>query len=194
MAIHDPESARIELLEAEEQLINIRNRVTELRRKVQAQTISDYTLKDRDGKPVLLSSLFGDKDDLIVIHNMGKKCSYCTLWADGFNGVHKHLEDRAAFVLVSHDDPATMKEFAESRDWKFRTLSNDSGPFTRDMGFEGPDRDPFPGVSTFFRNPDGTMARVAHTGFGPGDDFCAVWHLLDMLKDGQNKWAPKYKY
>lgn len=194
MASIDQESARIRLLEAEEQLINIRRQVTELRRKVQPQPISDYTFRDRDGRPVEFSSLFGETNDLIVIHNMGKKCVYCTLWADGFNGVREHLEDRAAFVVVSPDDPKTMNEFAESRNWKFRILSNESGPFTRDMGFEGPDRDPFPGISTFHRAPDGSVTRVAHTGFGPGDDFCAVWHMFDMLKDGQNKWSPKYKY
>jgi predicted dithiol-disulfide oxidoreductase (DUF899 family) len=194
MASHDQDLARIELLEAEEELINIRKRVTDLRRKVQAEPIPDYTLKDRNGNPALLSSCFGNKNDLIVIHNMGKECVYCTLWADGFNGVWRHIEDRAGFVVVSHDDPSTMKVFAESRGWEFRMLSNAGGPFARDMGFESPDHDPFPGVSTFFRNPDGSIVRVAHTGFGPGDDFCAVWHLLDMLRDGSNKWAPKYTY
>lgn len=194
MPSHEQELARIELLEAEEELINIRKRVTELRRRVQAQPIPDYTLKDREGTPVTLSSMFGDKRDLIVIHNMGKRCAYCTLWADGFNGVWQHLENRAGFVVVSFDEPSVMNEFAASRNWKFRMLSNFGTSFARDMGFESPDRDPFPGVSTFYRKDDGSIVRVAHTGFGPGDDFCAVWHLLDMLKDGANNWGPRFKY
>ena len=40
------------------------------------------------------------KRDLIVIHNMGASCPYCTLWADGFNGIYDHLADRAAFVAL----------------------------------------------------------------------------------------------
>jgi predicted dithiol-disulfide oxidoreductase (DUF899 family) len=62
---------------------------------------------------VQLSDLFGEHEDLIVIHNMGVSCPYCTLWADGFNGLIRHLEDRAAFVMVSPDPPDIQKEFAK---------------------------------------------------------------------------------
>ena len=34
------------------------------------------------------------KDDLVVIHNMGASCAYCTLWGDGFNGVYEHLANK----------------------------------------------------------------------------------------------------
>ena len=40
---------------------------------------------------------------------MGRGCSYCTLWADGFNGLRHHFEDRAAFVVVSPDTPEQQK-------------------------------------------------------------------------------------
>jgi hypothetical protein len=30
--------------------------------------------------------------------------------------------------------------------------------------------------------------------FGPGDDFCSVWHLLEQFKDGANKWQPQFDY
>lgn len=36
--------------------------------------IQDYTLLDNDGKSVKLSGLFGGKDPLVVLHNMGKGC------------------------------------------------------------------------------------------------------------------------
>src|SRR4051812_40588375 len=75
-----------------------------LRRAETPKPISDYELIAWDGKRVKLSELFGGKDELILVHNMGKGCSYCTLWADSFIGITKHLEDRAAFVLTSPDD------------------------------------------------------------------------------------------
>ena len=27
-----------------------------------------------------------------------------------------------------------------------------------------------------------------------GDDFCAVWHMFDLLKDGWAGWEPQYSY
>lgn len=130
----------------------------------------------------------------MVVHNMGKSCPYCTLWADGFNGVVDHLGNRAPFVVVSPDDPKTQADFRKSRGWKFEMLSAAQSDFTRDMGFAAEDGSPWPGVSTFRKDADGKIYRTAKTWFGPGDDFCAVWHLLELLPEGVDGWEPKYKY
>ncbi len=45
-----------------------------------------------------------------------------------------------------------------------------------------------------FRKEDGKVVRVANAKFGPGDDFCAVWHLFDLIPEGPDDWQPKYKY
>ncbi len=189
----DTARAQAELERAEQELGILRKRIVELRRAVGAQTVSDYTFTDRDGQPVQLSNLFGDKDDLIIIHNMGRGCRYCTLWADGFNGFRNHFDNRAAFALVSPDEPSVMKEFADSRGWAFRTVSNHGGSFTKDVGFEK-DGKVWPGVSTFHRDADGTIRRVARAEFGPGDDFCAIWHIFDLLEQGADGWEPQYDY
>ncbi len=109
------------------------------------QEVKEYTLLDFQNKKVKLSSLFGKKEDLILIHNMGKTCPYCTMWADGFNGVFPHLQDRAAFALVSPDPPALQRKFYKSRDWKFRMFSSKGSPFAKDLGFETKDGGPQPG-------------------------------------------------
>jgi predicted dithiol-disulfide oxidoreductase (DUF899 family) len=167
--------------------------LAELRRKLPAQPVSDYTFQTPKGK-VKLSKLFGDKPDLLVIHNMGKKCPYCTLWADGLNGIRQHLENRAAFVVSSPDDPETQKKFAKSRDWKFRMVSVKDSPFAKDMNFMGEKGGYLPGVSSFRKGSDGKIVRVAKTYFGPGDDFCALWHLFDLLADGVNGWEADFEY
>jgi len=179
---------------AEQELKSAREKVTALRKKLDNKLVPDYTLKDPDGHSVSLSSLFGTKDDLIIIHNMGKSCAYCTLWADGLTGFKKHLENRAGFALVSHDRPSVLREFASGRGWNYKYLSNDGGPFSKDMGFQDEKGSPWPGISTFHREPNGTIKRVSHALFGPGDDFCSIWHMFDMLKDGPNGWEPKYSY
>lgn len=183
-----------ELAAAQEELVRARRKVDQIRRNMQPEQISDYMLKDVDGAELQLSSLFGDKDDLIVVHNMGKGCSYCTLWADGFNGLSEHLADRAGFVLVSFDEPSVAKAFSAGRGWKFRVLSNHGSSFAQDMGYVSPSGDPWPGISTFHRDSSGRIQRISHAPLGPGDDFCSLWHILDMLKDGPAGWEPKFQY
>ena len=125
---------------------------------------------------------------------MGARCPLCTTWADGFSGVAHHLEDRAALLLASPDAPKAVAAFAKARGWRFAVASTAGSTFSRDMGFE-PDADhPWPGVLTFHREEDGRIFRVAKASFGPGDDFCSVFSLMPLLRDGQNGWWPKFSY
>lgn len=183
-----------ELSEAEENLVKAKEKLAELRRQLPRQEVKDYALKGWDGKEATLSSFFGEKKDLILIHNMGKGCSYCTMWADGFNGVRHHLENRAGFVVISPNDPQTQKEFSQSRGWKFKMYSAKGTSFNKDMGFENDKGGAQPGVSIFRKESNGKIFRVSKAGFGPGDDFCTVWHLFDLLKDGADGWEPKFSY
>lgn len=182
--------AEIEVLE--KKIEELKKELAELKRSQPPQPVRDYAFAGQEGD-VALSSLFGDKDDLLVIHNMGRGCVYCTLWADGFNGVLPHLEDRASVVLVSPDPPEVQREFAMSRGWRFRMVSDRDREFSKDMDMlvEG---GVWPGVSGFRRQPDGSIVRIAKSYFGPGDDFCSVWPLFDHLMNGANDWEPKYRY
>lgn len=170
-----------------------RKEIIQLRKQLQDEQINDYPLKNFDGKTVLLSSLFDDRYELLVIHNMGKKCSYCTLWADGLNGLTKPINDRVPFVLVSPDEPQVQKEFAQSRGWTFRMLSAHGSPFIADLGFEPQPNSYMPGVSALVRRGE-KIFRVSYDYFGPGDFYCSAWHLFDLLPKGSNGWQPKYTY
>ncbi len=155
------------------------------------ERVEDWELRDPEGEPVRLSELFGSHDDLLVVHNMGRGCSYCTLWADGFRGIANHLERRCAFVLCSHDSPEVVKAFSAERGWNFRCVSGAGTDFAKAMGYADEQGRPHPGVSSFRREADGSIVRIAHTPFGPGDDFCAVWPLFDLLKDGKGEFRPQ---
>lgn len=176
----------------EQELLQKSQRLAELKRSLPRERVEDYVLAGWDGL-VTLSSLFAEKQDLIVIHNMGKGCRSCTLWADGFNGVWRHLANRAGFVVCSPDASEIQKEFAGSRQWGFPMVSGQGSTFIQDMGFRG-EKSWMPGVSTFHRAADGTIERVARAEFGPYDLFCGVWHLIAMLRDGENGWEPRYTY
>ena len=85
-----------------------------LKKELAFMEVQDYAFESIDGK-TNLSELFQDKEDLIVIHNMGKHCAYCTMWADGFNGVLPHIRNRTSFVVISPDKGAVerSKAFAQ---------------------------------------------------------------------------------
>ncbi|MDJ0523107.1 MAG: DUF899 family protein [Planctomycetota bacterium] len=187
--------AEIEALEGEIRAKH--EKLTELRKSLGPEVVEDYGFLNSEGHPVSLSQLFEDKQDLVVIHNMGTHCPYCTLWADGFNGVLPHLENRAAFVVVSPDPYDVQGEFAVSRGWHFRMVSDVEKRFTKKMGFTT-EHDGrlymLPGYSTFKRRPDGSVFRVAYDHFGPGDPYCSVWHMFGLLDGGIGDWQPQFAY
>ena len=183
-------SRKIRALESA--LIRQHEKLAALKRRQPREPVADYTLVGPAG-PVQLSALFGGKRDLVVVHNMGRQCRYCTMWADGFNGLYPHLADRAAFAVVSPDSPAVQKKFAAARGWRFPLFSGRGSDFIRDMGYLPAPDEPLPGVSTFQRV-RGKIFRVATAPFGPFDPFCPTWHFFALLAAGVDGWAPKYRY
>ena len=173
-----------------------KQRLLEVQKRRPKEPVQDYVLKDSEEKDVRLSDLFEGKEDLILIHNMGSDCIYCTVWADGLTGLIPHISDRTAFVLCSPDTWEVQKKFAAKRNWNFRMVSAAESSFTKDMGFiseDGPHSGPMPGISIFRKAPDGSINRVGRTFLGPAYD-CAVWPLFEMLEGGSNGWSPKYNY
>ena len=105
---------KIRKLEA--RLVRHHRKLGELKRRRPPEPVEDYALIGPGG-PVKLSALFDGHCDLIIVHNMGRRCPYCTMWADGYNGLRPHLENRAAFAVVSPDSLKVQQAFAQSRGW-----------------------------------------------------------------------------
>ncbi len=130
----------------------------------------------------------GDRDELFVVHNMGRRCRYCSLWADGFVGLARQLESRAPFVLCANDPPEIARETAAQRGWTYTVVCNAKQPdgrgFSQTLGY-GEGDDSSPGISAFRRVKRGDGSRVitrtGHAPFGPGDDYCAAWPILELI-------------
>lgn len=145
------------------------------------QPVKNYAFTTSDGKPITLAELFGPHNKLILVHNMGFDCPYCTLWADGFNGTSYFYDARGiAFAIASPDPLEKMAAGKAQRGWEFPMVHAPADGFHKDMGYVM-GAGVFPGASTFVKLADGSIERYAHSPFGPGDSFCAVFQFFNML-------------
>lgn len=151
--------------------------------KEKLKIIEDYTLLDNEGDKVNLSSLFGEKDYLIVLHNMGKGCPNCALWGDEFNGMLKHLEKAAGFCVVGPDDPKTQKAYVQQQGWVAKLYSAQGSTFIKDLGFEDEDGGAMPGVSILQKGKDGKISRIEQTNVPKDDRAVSVLEVLWMIPD-----------
>jgi predicted dithiol-disulfide oxidoreductase (DUF899 family) len=159
-------------------------------RKAEAPVeVKDYAFATPDGETTL-AKLFAGRDRLLVIHNMGQACRYCTLWADGLNGVLAHLEDAMAVALVSKDPPDVQRRLAQDRGWRFRMASHGGGPYMTEQSVGDGN---YPGAVVYERR-DGRIFRRGRAAFGPGDLYNPVWHLLALGGVGADDWTPQFHY
>ncbi|MBV9756292.1 MAG: DUF899 family protein [Alphaproteobacteria bacterium] len=183
---------REQLAEYRRQIAELRQRMRTLRASAEPEDVRDYEFSTPAG-PVRLSELFGGHRDLILIHNMGIACPNCTLWADGYNGIYHHLVQRAAFVVSSPDPPDVQRRFAANRGWRFPMVSHAGTSFAADMGYRSEQGGWLPGISVF-RMDGSRILRVSDAPSDLGDDFCALWHLFDLLPEGAGDFRPQADY
>ena len=180
-----------EIQKLEQQLFELTGKLNELRKTTSGGEVTNYGFKTLNGE-VSLSDMFGDKDRLLLIHNMGQACRYCTLWADGFNGFLPHLESVMSVYMVSKDSPDTQHTFARSRNWGFRLASHGGGDYASEQTVM-PGEANMPGAVVYERD-GGTIRRKNSAIFGPGDLYCSAWNLLGLAGLGPADWTPQYRY
>ena len=180
-----------EIVVLERQIFELTAKLNALRRDNDPRPVPNYRFDTLTGEVTLLD-LFAGRDRLLAIHNMGQGCRYCTLWADGFNGMLAHLEDVMSVVLLSGDPPALQREFASSRNWRFRLASHGGGAYIVEQTvMDGVDN--MPGAVLYERQ-GGQVLRKNSCVFGPGDLYCSLWNLLGLAGLGEAEWTPQYRY
>ncbi len=162
-----------------------------LRQAEKGVEVQDYTFQTLDGH-TSLSDMFAGRDRLLVIHNMGQGCRYCTLWADGINGVLEHLENAMAIAFVSKDTPDLQRKMALDRGWKFRMASHGGGSYMKEQCGMG-EYENMPGCAVYHLK-EGKIYRGGQTYFGPGDLYSPVWHFLALAGLGEEQWTPQFHY
>jgi predicted dithiol-disulfide oxidoreductase (DUF899 family) len=180
-----------EIIEVENQIFELTKRLAELRAGNPGNEVKNYSFDTLNGQTTLLD-LFGDQNKLLVIHNMGQGCRYCTLWGDGLNGFIPHIESAMALALVSKDEPELQRRFANSRGWRFHLASHGGGEYIQEQSVkEGAEN--MPGAVVYERR-DERIFRKNSCIFGPGDLYCSFWPFMAMAGMTEANWTPQFKY
>ena len=183
--------ANEQIQKIEQQIFELTQELNTLRKQDRGEEVKNYEFATLDGKVSLLD-LFAGKSKLLAIHNMGQGCRYCTLWADGLNPFVPHLESALSVVLLSKDEPELQRRFANSRGWRFRTVSHGGGDYIKEQTvMEGSDNMPGAVVYELEGN---SIYRKNSAVFGPGDLYCSVWNFLGLAGIGAAEWTPQYNY
>ena len=85
-----------------------------------------------------------------------------------------------------------QQRFAHSRGWRFRMASHGGGKYLAEQSVSG-DGENYPGQVCYVRK-GGKITRKNSTVFGPGDQFCSLWHILTLGGIGEDDWTPQYSY
>ncbi len=208
---------RARLVAAERELRDHREQVAELRRALPPGPVIDQRYVFLEGDPDLavddpttyhqttFDELFtSGKESLVVYHMMfapewDQGCRMCSMWLDGLNGVARHIEENASFVVIAKAELPVLRSWARHRGWtNLRLLSSYGTTFNRDMRVEEPDGEQMAGVSVFTRSSASGPISLFYTGspyYGAGefrgiDLLSPTWHVLDLLPGGRDDWMP----
>lgn len=202
--------ARKQLLMQEKEFTRARDALSAKRRALPWVKIEkDYRFHGPEGE-ASLSDLFGARKQLIVQHFMfapewEKPCKSCSFWADGYNGVVAHLNERdTRLVAVSRAPLAKLEARAKKMGWTFAWYSSQGSDFNYDydVSFRPEDfsRGPvtynyekretkmtdLPGISTFVR--DGADVYHTYSCFARGLDMMnTAYHYLDLTPLGRQE-------
>ncbi len=202
--------ARKQLLAEEKEFTRLRDALTARRRALPWVRIDKAYRFDGPEGPATLGDLFGSRKQLVVYHFMfapewEKPCKSCSFWADGYNGVGAHLEQRdTRLVAISRAPRAKLTERARLMGWTFPWYSSDGDDFNYDfnVSFRPEDlaRGPvsynyqlqetrmsdLPGFSAFIRD----SATIYHTYscFARGLDMAnPAYQILDLTALGRQE-------
>lgn len=136
--------ARLALLEAEKAFTRQGDELARRRRELPWVPVDkEYVFDTEDGERTL-PELFADRSQLIVYHFMfGPEwtagCPICSYWADSFNGVIVHLNQRDVTMLCASRAPLTqLAAYKRRMGWTFPWVSSARNDFNYDYAVSVP--------------------------------------------------------
>ena len=208
-------AARQQFLAKEKEFTRLRDQLSRERRQLPWERVEkQYVFHGEQGRETL-ADLFDGRSQLIVYHfmydpNWDVGCKSCSFWADNFNGIIPHLNQRdVTMVAVSRAPLRMLQAQARSLGWTFKWVSSCDTDFNFDYNVsfspadfargeayynyatQKPTRTELPGVSAFFRD-EGQIFHTYST-FSRGIDMLnAAYHYLDLAPRGRAEDALPY--
>jgi predicted dithiol-disulfide oxidoreductase (DUF899 family) len=208
-------AARKQLLQKEKEFTRLRDELSRERRELPWERVEKKYVFETESGSQSLGDLFEGRQQLVVYHFMfapewDTGCKSCSFWADNFNGIVAHLNQRdVSFVAISRASWNKLHAFARRMGWSFKWASAGSNDFNFDyqvsftaQQIEGeveynygkrkfPATDA-PGVSVFVRDEQGNIFHT-YSSFGRGIDMLnTAYHYLDLVPKGRDEEGLPY--
>ena len=204
-------AARKKLLVKEKQLTRLADKLARERRALPWEAVTkEYVFEGPDGRQTL-AELFDRRSQLVVYHFMfgpdwDAGCPHCSRWADNFNGIIVHLNQRdVTMVAVSRAPYARLAAYRQRMGWDFKWVSSFGTDFNFDFHVsftpgemakkkafynfkpQNPDAPEREGVSVFARDARGRVFRTYST-FARGIEALNLdYKYLDVVPKGRDE-------
>ena len=204
-------AARKKLLAKEKQLTGLADKLSEERRALPWESVTkNYVFEGPNGRETL-AQLFDGRSQLVVYHFMfgpdwPAGCPHCSRWADNFNGIVVHLNQRdVTMVAVSRAPYPKLAAYRQRMGWSFKWLSSFGSDFNFDFNvsftpeemakkkafynyrMQNPDAPEREGVSVFARDARGDVYRTYST-FARGIEALNLdYRYLDVVPKGRDE-------
>ena len=203
--------ARKIFLGKEKEFTRLRDELNERRRKLPWEKVKkDYVFIGPNGRETL-RDLFAGRSQLVVYHFMfgpdwKAGCPHCSRWADNFNGVIVHLNQRdVSMVAVSRAPFDKLAAYQKRMGWSFKWVSSRDTDFNFDYNVSfTPDevekkkafynftvQDPGvserEGVSVFCKDASGNVFHT-YSAYARGIDMLNMdYNYLDIVPKGRDE-------
>jgi predicted dithiol-disulfide oxidoreductase (DUF899 family) len=203
--------ARKQFLAKEKEFTRLRDQLSQQRRDLPWERVDKAYLFDGPAGRETLADLFAGRQQLIVYHFMFDPgweagCKGCSFWADNFNGIIVHLNQRDVTMLaVSHAPYAKLDAYRKRMGWSFKWVSSAASDFNRDYHVthtpaelaagdaeynytrQKPYSSEAPGISVFYKDSDGTVFHT-YSCYARGLDMLnGAYHYLDLVPKGRDE-------
>lgn len=203
--------ARKHLLAKEKEFTRLRDQLSQTRRDLPWVRVTKQYVFDGPGGKQTLGQLFNGHSQLVVYHFMFAPdwedgCRGCSFWADNFNGIVPHLNQRdVTFVAISRAPLAKLQAFAKRLGWNFKWLSSAGNDFNYDYNVSFTpealaggsaiynyaankmNMTELPGISVFFKDADGNVFHT-YSCYARGLDMLnTAYHYLDLVPKGRDE-------
>ena len=203
--------ARRELLKKEKEFTRLRDQLSQWRRDLPWERVEkSYVFEGPTGKESL-SDLFDKRSQLVVYHFMfdpdwDAGCPHCSHWADNFDRVIVHLNQRdVTMIAVSRAPYSRLVVYERRMGWSFKWVSSFGSDFNFDYQasftpsqladkkafYNFVEQDPGiserEGVSIFYKDRTGGIFHTYST-YARGIDMMNVdYQYLDLVPKGRDE-------